>query len=129
MHELGIVTAMLREATREAEMRSARRISRLRCRVGVLRGIDEALLREAFHAARKDTPARDATLDVDTVLMRYVCPACGETGDSRDILLECPRCDAGPVRMRGGDELELDSMDIEVDDEDRCRSKEPAHRQ
>lgn len=129
MHELGIVTAMLREATREAEMRSARRITRLCCRVGVLRGIDESLLREAFRAARKGTPARNATLEVDSVPMRYECPVCANAGDSRDILLECPRCGAGSVRMRGGDELELDSMDIEVDDEDRCRSKEPAHRQ
>jgi hydrogenase nickel incorporation protein HypA/HybF len=116
VHELSIVLAILDEAAAQAERHGAARITRIKIRVGRLRQVDPTLLAEAFELARHGTLAADATLDASYFGMELACNACSLKTELETWAFECPECGSPDVRLSGGDELELTSMDLEVPD-------------
>ena len=126
MHELSIVTSLLDAATAEARRYGATVVRAVHCRIGVLRQVDTALLREAFDIARTDGIAQDARLVITTVGMTLQCHDCDTTVQLPTWELECPRCGSDRIELSGGDDLDLTSLEMEVPDEDRSPRKKPA---
>jgi hydrogenase nickel incorporation protein HypA/HybF len=116
MHEFAIARALIDVAEDAARRAAARRIVGLNARIGVLRQVDALLLSEAFAAARGGTACCDAELRVEPVQTELECPACRAAFNSRAWDWRCPRCGAEGENPRGGEELEL--VSIEVDDDD-----------
>ena len=119
MHEFSIVQSLLEGADCEARRAGATRITRLLCRIGSLRMVDDWLLQEAFKIARVNTMCRDADLVVEKTFMQASCPRCGVRFPVRDWDWSCPTCSTQGVDPAGGDELELISLEAEVPDADR----------
>ena len=117
MHEFAIAHSLVEAATTEARRAGAHRVTCLRCRIGVMRQVEEALLSEAFALARAGGICEEAELDVEKVPMRAQCPKCDAEYAVRDWVWTCPSCGAEAVGISGGDELELVSIDVEVHDE------------
>lgn len=117
MHELAIAEALVEQASKVAAGARLRRITRLACRVGVLRMIDEALLNEAFEAVRKGTACEGASLAVERVHIRARCPDCGKhyvvPGDD----WRCCACGAEGSLESGDDEFVLVNVEGTVDDD------------
>ncbi len=90
----------------------ARRIHRLRLRVGELSGVVPEALRFAFEALSAGGPAEGAVLEIERVAAVHQCAACGAEFTPRDELPECPRCGGWGGRPRSGLELELTSLEI-----------------
>ena len=80
--------------------------------------MDQWLLTEAFALARTGTLAEAAELAVTYVGMHLHCRPCGHDADLNGWQFECPNCGATDVKLSGGDELELTSLELEVPDED-----------
>lgn len=118
MHEFTLAAELIDAACGEAQRVGARRIQRLRCRVGVLRQVDEWLLREAFGIARLTTPCESAELEIQIVSMRAICAQCEESFAVQNWDWRCPRCGGDGSAPSGGDELELVSIDVDLDDID-----------
>ena len=125
MHELAIVRSLLESAESEARERGAAAITGVCCRLGVLRQVDPQSLSEAFEIARAVTLAARAELNVRVVGMTLDCRHCGGRAELPTWGFECPGCGSTDVRLSGGDELELVSLDVEVPDENRCPEEEP----
>ena len=113
MHEFSIAQALLDIASREAAGAGASRVTRLTCRIGVLRQVETTLLHEAFEITREGTCCRDAELEIQKTYMHVVCPRCDRRFSVRDWRWQCPACNVEGRNPTGGDELELVSIDVE----------------
>lgn len=113
MHELSVATALIEAAETEARSVDALRVTRVGCRIGLLRQVDAGLLREAFAAARHDVTAQ-AELDLQTEGLTLSCRACGKDYDVSAFTSRCPTCQCDDIELRGGDALELTTLDLDV---------------
>jgi len=112
VHEYSIVQALLSRVEAEARRRGATAVRRVRVGVGELAGVDPALLSTAYATFRERTICADAELDLRPLSARWSCPRC-ELSIAKGAKLRCPTC-AGPARLLQGDELLLESIDLEV---------------
>ena len=116
MHELSVASAVLDTALRHAE---DRRILAVSLRIGHLRQVIPDSLAFYFEIVARDTPAEGARLEQVVVPARLRCGGCGDEWDMEGTPeFRCPRCAAGEVAVIAGNELEVDS--IEVEEESEC---------
>ncbi len=116
MHEFAIAQSLIAAASIEAEQAGATRITRLVCRIGTLRQVDDCLMQEAFEIARADTLCAKTKLVIEKVAMQAFCPGCQVRFPVQDWDWRCPTCGKEGDSTSGGDELELVSIDAEVPD-------------
>jgi hydrogenase nickel incorporation protein HypA/HybF len=111
MHELGIANEILDIALTEAERHAAKKVTSIRLRVGVLRGIEPENLSFLFEHLARGTPAEGALLEIVEEPVRVECEACGAS-DASAFTYECPRCKGAGVSVTGGDSLLIISLDV-----------------
>jgi len=109
MHEVGLCQAVLDAVERRA---SGRTVQRVRIRAGVLNRVDEPSMRQAFALVSEGSVAEGAELDLEIIPVAVDCDACGQESVVDDVVVSCPRCGDPGVRLRGGDELTLVSIDV-----------------
>ena len=109
MHELSLMSNLLDHAVAAAE---GAPIRALRVRVGPLSGIVVDSLRFAFEALSPGTPAEGARFDVEETAPRLHCPRCGADYETPVGTYQCPNCGASDGELRGGNELDLVSIEV-----------------
>jgi hydrogenase nickel incorporation protein HypA/HybF len=115
MHELSVASAVLDTALRHAE---DRRILAVSLQVGHLRQVIPDSLAFYWDIVSRDTPAEGARLDLVVVPARLRCNGCSDEWDMEGTPeFRCPRCTVSQVEVIAGNELEVDS--IEVEEEER----------
>jgi hydrogenase nickel incorporation protein HypA/HybF len=112
MHEYSVVSALVDRVEQEARARHAVAVHRLSVRIGELSGIEPQLLASAFELCREGTVCARAELRITRSAVCWECPQCGTTIEAGAVL-RCPDC-ARPARMRSGDEIMLDQIEMEV---------------
>ena len=113
MHELSISQAIVETANRHA---GARRVVSVRVAIGALRQVLPGSLRFHFEIVSRGTACEGALLDTLLVPARMRC-ACGEEWELADVCFTCPRCGGAEVTVVSGEELCVDSIEVE---EERC---------
>lgn len=114
VHEVAIAEALLEEVEREAAAAGAcGRVERLRVTVGRLSGVYPEALRFAFEALSAGTRAAGAELEIREVPAFLRCQRCGERTVAEDLFSHCARCGSAEVAVEGGQELLLDSIEVE----------------
>lgn len=116
MHELSICRGLLAQVERAAEANGAHHVSRVTVRIGALSGVEPELLRRAFEVARQGGHARAAVLDIIEVPVSVRCEACGAMGVVTSGNLACPGCGNWRVELVAGDELLLESIELDAQD-------------
>ncbi len=111
MHELGLAAEILDIALSEAGRHQADQVAVIRLRIGVLRAVEPEHLSFLFSHLARGTLADGALLSVEDVPVRVECPSCG-VSESLSAVWTCPRCDGDGIGMKGGDSLEIVSIDI-----------------
>jgi len=109
MHELSLMSHLLDHAATAA---GSAPICALRVRVGPLSGVVVEALRFAFEALAPGTAAAGARLDVEETAPAFHCPRCGADYETPVGAYQCPACGAADGELRGGDELELVSIEV-----------------
>ena len=109
MHELSLMTNLLDHAAAAA---GGAPICALRVRVGPLSGVVIDSLRFAFEALAPGTPAAGARLDIEETAPALHCPRCGADYSTPVGSYNCPTCGANDGELRGGNELELVSIEV-----------------
>jgi hydrogenase nickel incorporation protein HypA/HybF len=107
MHEFGLCEGVL-DAVRQRA--GGRRVTGVRVRFGVRHAVDEESLAQAFAMMAEGTEAAGAAVELVTVPATIVCPDCGFSGETTDLLATCPRCASPGARISGGDEMVLESI-------------------
>ena len=113
MHELGVASEILDVAIEEADRHAAKKVTSIRLRVGVLRGIEPENLSFLFGHLALGTPAEGALLEIVEELVRVECEACGSL-EASTFTYECPRCKGSGVSVTGGDSLSILSLDVDA---------------
>lgn len=109
MHELSLMSNLLADAATAAD---GAPICALRVRVGPLSGVVVEALRFAFEALSPETCAAGARLDVEETAPAFHCPRCGADYETPVGAYQCPGCGAADGELRGGNELELVSIEV-----------------
>ena len=113
MHEYGMCDGIVAAVLERAAGRTVRRV---RLRIGVQHRVVEDVLHHAFSHCAEGTMAENACVELVTVPMRGTCQNCTHTFDAHDILDLCPACGSNRVSLQGGDELILESLELEMAD-------------
>ncbi|HXG24320.1 MAG TPA: hydrogenase maturation nickel metallochaperone HypA [Chthonomonadales bacterium] len=113
MHELSVTEALLDIALKHAEKANARRITDLHIVIGDLASMVDDSIQFYWEVIAKGTIAEQARLHFRRVPAELQCNACGERYHPSDTELVCPRCGGAGARIIAGEELALESIDVE----------------
>jgi hydrogenase nickel incorporation protein HypA/HybF len=111
MHEVSIMAETLRMAVDAAKSANARRILKLRLRIGSLSGVVPEALRFAFDVVCRGTMAEGAVLEIEDVPAACWCATCAAEFECADFFNECPRCHNVSGELRRGREMEIASVE------------------
>jgi hydrogenase nickel incorporation protein HypA/HybF len=110
MHELSIAEAVVEIASRHA---AGRRVYRVDLRVGHLRQVVPSALDFAFELVSQGTPLEGAELAIEHVPAQGLCRSCGERTVMSEFPLRCSRCGGFDLEVTAGEELQVDSLELE----------------
>jgi hydrogenase nickel incorporation protein HypA/HybF len=110
VHELSLADAILAIARDHA---GARRVTAVDVRIGRLRQVVPDALEFAFELVASGTNAEGATLRVEHVAARVACAGCGAATEVTAFPLLCARCGSSDVAVVAGEELQVESIDVE----------------
>jgi hydrogenase nickel incorporation protein HypA/HybF len=109
MHELSIAEAVVDIAVRHAD---GRPVSVVDLRVGHLRQVVPSALEFAFELVAQGTVLEGAELRMETVPATGLCRTCGEETFLPDFPLCCRHCGGFDVEVTRGEELLVDSLEL-----------------
>ncbi len=110
MHELSVADAVLNTAIKHA---GGRRVTLVSLRVGRLRQVVPDSLRFYWDIVTRDTACENARLEVVGVEAGLGCCVCGYDWEMLTPAFRCPSCASADVRVRCGEELEVDYIEVE----------------
>jgi hydrogenase nickel incorporation protein HypA/HybF len=114
MHELAIAESIVAIAERHA---AGRRVTRVEVAVGHLRQVVPAALDFAFELVAQGTVLDGAELALEEVPAAVRCRACGAEGRVDGFPLACRACGGWDVAVIAGEELRVESLDLETQEE------------
>jgi hydrogenase nickel incorporation protein HypA/HybF len=115
VHELSISSAVVATAVRHAK---GRRVTAVQVRVGALRQVVPDSLSFYFGIVARETVCEGAALELELIAARLRCEDCETEWAAEAPAFRCPACAGAAVSVVCGDELEVES--IEVDTEAAC---------
>lgn len=125
MHELAIAHSMVEISRRHA---CGRRVATVNVRVGQLRQVVPSSLAFAFELIAQGTELEGAELRIEHAPAAGVCRECGSHVPLPDFPLMCSACGALDVDVTEGEELQVDSLELEQSEEAGPGSASPATR-
>jgi hydrogenase nickel incorporation protein HypA/HybF len=118
MHEMGLATEIVRIVTESipAEMAGSK-VARVNLKVGKLAAVVPQSLRFCFEIVAKDTPVEGAQLEIQEIAVIARCHHCHLQWEIGEPVFICPQCQSGSIEMLSGRELDIDSIELEEDEE------------
>ena len=113
MHEMSIAQSVLDIAVGEMEKNASASIRKIKISIGEFSGVVKEALEFAFDVLKPETPAAEASIEIEVVPMTAKCMECGEFECKiSDLNLFCPAC--GSVAfINNGREMKVDYLDLE----------------
>lgn len=117
MHELSIAASVVEIACRYARPvpggTPAQRVTKVHVQVGYLRQVVPAALAFSFELVAQGTAAEGAELELDTVPAVGRCRRCGIESRLRAFPLQCGACSGFDLEIVAGEELVVESLELE----------------
>jgi hydrogenase nickel incorporation protein HypA/HybF len=110
MHELAIGQAVVATAVKHA---AGRRVTVVSMTTGALRQVVPESLSFYFEIVARDTVCEGARLVQTLVPARLRCRACGAAWEPELPAFRCPACGGADVEVVAGNELEVESIEVE----------------
>ncbi len=110
MHELGLCESVLNAVEKRA---AGRRVTALRVKIGVLHRVSWEAFDAAFTVLSTGSVAQGAAVDYVVSPVRVRCRSCDVVVGADDLLAACPTCGAAEFDSEGGDEVLLESLELE----------------
>lgn len=115
MHELPVTRGMLEVSLDAARREGADRIVAIDVVIGKLSSFVDDAVQFYFDALAEDTPAEGARLRFRREPATATCHGCGHVHDADPPLQPaCPACGSLALRVEGGDELYVESIEVEA---------------
>lgn len=116
MHEMSLVEAIMESLVPLCSSNGWDRVEKVFLRVGVLRQVIPEALVFCFETASAGTPLAGASLELTEVPLRQSCRSCCWEWGGDLPLGKCPRCGSVDTETVSGVELEIESLEVAVDD-------------
>jgi hydrogenase nickel incorporation protein HypA/HybF len=113
MHELSITQGILDLVLEAAAREGGGRVTAIDLVVGELSSIVDDSVQFYWDLIAEDTPAAGAVLRFRRVPLQFECRRCRALFEPRDGDFDCRHCGAADVRVAAGDELRVESFDLE----------------
>jgi hydrogenase nickel incorporation protein HypA/HybF len=114
VHEMSIVQALLDQVQTEVEQSGQPgRVVSLHLVIGRLSGVHVDSIRFGFELLSPSSIADGATLCIEQPKSCCHCGACGAQSEIDEMVVCCPACGDADITIRGGQELLLQSIDLE----------------
>jgi len=113
MHELAVTQGILDLVLDATRREGGGRVTAIDLVVGELASIVDDSVQFYWDIIAEGTPAAGARLRFRRVPMQFECRACQALFEPRDEDFRCPHCGSGAVRVAAGDELRVESFDLE----------------
>ena len=114
MHELSIAQALVEQIEAIVRGHDAQYAIAVRIRIGPLSGVVPELLANVFPLAAAGTVAESARLDLLDAPIRVRCESCGAESKASASRLLCATCGDWHTQVIAGDELILESVELEM---------------
>lgn len=119
MHELGIMTGVMSSVKDAAQNAGALRVTKVTLVVGEMTEAIEDALVFAFEALQEgDSLMEGAELAITMVKPKSRCLECGAEFEHDRFHMFCPECDGFATELIAGRELQIDSIEVDLPDED-----------
>lgn len=113
MHELAVAQALVEQVESVIRQHRAQSASLIRVRIGPLSGVVAELLANAFPLAAAGSRMEHAVLDLVAAPITVRCETCGAQTEAAMNRLVCGACGDWHTRIVSGDELLLESVELE----------------
>lgn len=113
MHEYDLSAAIVATVERHA---AGRRVTHVTLRVGRLRQVVRDTLEFYFRIVARDSPCEGATLEIIDVPAALRCARCEREWEIEIPAFVCPACGPGAVEVASGEELLVESIEVETED-------------
>ena len=110
MHELSLSGAIVKTVEKHAE---GRRVTVVRLRVGSLRQVVPDTLAFSFQFVARGTVCEGARLEQELVRASLRCNDCAHEWTIEIPAFRCPACGTSDVAVASGDELLVESIEVE----------------
>ena len=125
MHELGIMTGVIEAAEKAARDSGATRLLKVNLSIGEMTEAIEDALVFAWEALTEDDPyAKDAELAINMIKPKSRCLECGAVFEHDRFHMFCPECDGFATELLCGRELQIDSIEVDLPDDEEGDSHE-----
>ena len=119
MHELGIMTGVMDAVTKSAHDAGADKVLKVTLSVGEMTECIQDALEFAFEALTEDDPfVRDAELTINMIKPKSRCLECGAEFEHDRFHMFCPECDSFVTELLAGRELQIDSIEVDIPDDE-----------
>jgi hydrogenase nickel incorporation protein HypA/HybF len=114
VHEVSIVESLIVQVEQEvAASGHTGRVTRLDLVVGRLSGVYAGAIRFAFELLSPGTVVESAELRIAEPKARCRCDVCGACAEIDELVARCPECGNSHVAIDGGQELLLETIELE----------------
>jgi hydrogenase nickel incorporation protein HypA/HybF len=113
MHETSIAQSIIDIAAKQLQETGRGRAIRISVKVGHLSSVVPESLSFAFRALARGTAVETAELAIHEVAGTGVCRACGARFPVDSYFVICEKCGSPEVEIDGGDDLSIESMEVE----------------
>jgi hydrogenase nickel incorporation protein HypA/HybF len=117
MHELSLAQALVDEVGRIQAREQASRVLSVTVAVGALSGVDRAALEYIFPVVAEGTGLEGAALMIEETPAAIRCDDCGRESRPDLAFFKCGECGSSRVRITGGREFLIRSVQVESEDE------------
>ena len=114
MHELAVAQALVEQVDAVIDQHQASRAASIRLHIGPLAGVVPELLARAFPLAAAGSRMQHAALEFTHVPIRVRCQTCGAETEAAINRLICGACGDWHSQVIAGDELLLESVELET---------------
>ena len=113
MHELAITQAMIELVTQHAERANAERVGRINLVVGELSGFVDECVQFYFDQLSQGTIVEHARLSFKRIPTTGRCRDCGKEFEIQELDWTCPYCQGNNIQLIGGNELYVESIEVD----------------
>jgi hydrogenase nickel incorporation protein HypA/HybF len=110
VHELSLSSAIVNTVVKHA---AGRRVVVVNLRVGKLRQVIPDTLEFYFEFVARGTVCEGARLEQEVVEARLRCQECGHEWEIEIPAFRCPECATGRVEITGGNEFEVEAIEVQ----------------
>jgi hydrogenase nickel incorporation protein HypA/HybF len=113
MHEMALMGEVREIVLEAARSHGFQRVRRVVLEIGRLSGVEPEAMRFCFEVVMADSPAAEATLEIQELPGRAWCPACAAEVEMASRFETCPMCGGLPGRLLQGTEMRVKDLEVE----------------